>query len=91
MLAWVVIAGMSAGLDGVLLGRQAEGVPAHRVQHVEAAHPLVPAQDVGGGVAFGMADVQPGAAGVGEHVQDVELGAARDRGRRRGRSRFCSQ
>ena len=29
-----------AGLVGVLLGRQAEGVPAHRVQHALAAHPL---------------------------------------------------
>ena len=62
-----------AGLDGVLLGGQAEGVPAHRVQHVEAAHPLVAGQDVGGGVALGMADVQAGAAGVGEHVEDVVL------------------
>ena len=62
-----------AGLDGVLLGGQAEGVPAHRVQDVEAAHALVAGQDVGGGVAFGMADVQAGAAGVGEHVEDVEL------------------
>ena len=35
-----------AGADGVVLRRQAESVPAHRVQHVEAPHPLVAAQDV---------------------------------------------
>ena len=61
---------------GVLLGGQAEGVPAHRVQDVEPAHPLVAAEDVGGGVALGVADVQARAAGVGEHVEDVELGLA---------------
>ena len=66
-------AGVRAGLDGVLLGRQAEGVPAHRVQHVEAAHPPVAGQDVGGGVALRVADVQAGPAGVREHVEDVEL------------------
>ena len=68
---------MRIGLDGVLLGGQAEGVPAHRVQDVEPAHPLVAADDVGGGVALGMADVQAGAAGVGKHVEDVELGPGR--------------
>ena len=52
MLRRVVIAGMGAGLDRVLLGGQAEGVPAHRVQHVEAAHALVAREDVGGGVAL---------------------------------------
>ena len=75
---------MRAGLDGVLLGGQAEGVPAHRVQHVEAAHALVAGQDVGGGVAFGMADVQAGAAGIGEHVEDVELRLVGDVGRAEG-------
>ncbi len=64
---------MLAGLDGVLLGGQAEGIPAHRMQHVEAAHPLVAGEDVGGGVAFRVADVQARAARVGEHVEDVEL------------------
>jgi len=41
----------------VVLRRQAESVPTHRVQHVEAAHPLVARQDVGRRVPFGMADV----------------------------------
>ena len=38
---------MRAGLHGELLGRQAEGVEAHRVQHVAAGHPLVADVDVG--------------------------------------------
>jgi len=38
---------MLAGLDRVVLGGQAEGVVAHRVQHVEA----VTAVEVGHGVA----------------------------------------
>ena len=72
-----VVSGIDArvftGLDGVLLGGQAEGIPAHRVQHVEAAHPLVTRQDVGGGVAFGVAHMQTAPAGVWEHVEDVVL------------------
>ena len=62
-----------AGLDGVLLGRQAERVPAHRVQHVVAAHPPEARDDVRRGVALGMPDVQAAAARVGEHVEHVEL------------------
>ena len=72
-----------AGLDGVLLGGQAEGVAAHRVQDALAAHPREAADDVGRRVALGMADVQPVAAGVGEHVEHVELLAASRRHVRR--------
>ena len=69
-----------AGGDGVLFGGQAEGVPAHRVEDVEAAGLLIAGEDVGSGVAFRVADVQAGAGGVGEHVQDVVLRlAARNR------------
>ena len=66
-----------AGLHRVLLGRQAEGVEAHRVQHVVAGHPLVAGEHVGADVAERVADVQPVAAGVREHVQHVELRAVR--------------
>src|SRR5262249_10792059 len=68
--------------DGEVLRGQAEGVPAHRVQDVEVPHALVAAQDVGGGVALGMADVQAGGGGVREHVQAVELPARPRRLRR---------
>ena len=74
MLVWVVILGCVLVCDGVLFGGKAEGVPAHRVQDVITAHPLVAANDVGGRVALGMADVQAGSARVGKHVEDVELG-----------------
>ena len=68
--------GMLPGLDRVLLGRQAERVPAHRVQHVVAAHAPGARHDVGGGVPLGMTDVQADAGRVGEHVEDVALGPA---------------
>ena len=68
---------MSTRLHRVLLGRQPESVPAHRMQHVKAAHPLVSAKNVGGGIAFGMAHMEPGPRRIGEHVKTVELGLAR--------------
>ena len=71
---------MGAGLLGVLLGRQPEGVPAHGVHDAIAPVAAVAADDIGGRVAFRMADVQAGAAGVGEHVQDIHLGPLRQPG-----------
>ncbi len=62
-----------AGFLGVLLGRQAEGVPAHRVHHALAVHPGVAADNVGSRLPLGMAHVQPVAAGIREHIQHVEL------------------
>ena len=64
---------VDAVFDGVVLGRQPERVPAHRVQHAEALHPLPARDDVGGRVALAVPDVQAGAGRVGEHVQRVEL------------------
>jgi hypothetical protein len=68
------LARMRARLDGVLLGREPESVPAHGVHDVEATHALVTGENIGRGVAFGMADVQAGSAGVREHIEDVILG-----------------
>ena len=62
-----------AGFDGVLLGRQTEGVPTHRMQNVAALGALVAGEDVGGGVAFRVANVEARAGWVGEHVEDVKL------------------
>ena len=73
MFLSVWLRGVLAGFDGVLFGGQAEGVEAHRVHHALALHPAAAADDVGGRVAFGMADVQAVAAGIGEHVEHVEL------------------
>ena len=66
-------AGMGAGFFGMLFGGEPEGVPAHGVHDAGALHAMVAADDVGGRVAFGVPDVQAVAAGVGEHVQHVQL------------------
>jgi hypothetical protein len=70
---------MRAGLQRVLLRRQAERIPAHRMQHIEPLHPLVAREDVRRRVALGVAHVQARAAGVGEHVEDVVLRPIRHR------------
>src|SRR6476660_9685022 len=64
---------MLTRLDGVLFRRQAECVPTHRMKDVAAAHAFVARHNVSRGVSFGMPDVQPHAARVREHVEDVEL------------------
>ena len=71
---------MLAGFDGVLFGREAEGVPAHGVQHVESGSAPVAGEDIRGGVAFRMTDMESGAGRIGEHVEDVELGRQVERG-----------
>ena len=64
---------MLAGLDGVLLGRQAEGVPTHGMKHMVAPGAPVTSEDIRGGVALRMADVQSRPRGIGKHVEDVVL------------------
>ncbi len=64
---------VGAGVDGVLLGGESEGVPTHGVEDVFALHAGVAAGDVGGSVTFGVADMEAGAGGVGEHVEDVKF------------------
>ena len=59
-------------LDGGVFRRQAEGVPAHGLQHVLAQHALVAGDDIGNGVVAHVSHVQF-AAGVGEHGQAVEF------------------
>ena len=58
--------------DGGVFGGQPERVPAHGMQHVEAAHPLVARERVADRVVADVADVQR-AARVGQHLQHVEL------------------
>mmetsp|Transcript_16194 Transcript_16194/g.38513 ORF Transcript_16194/g.38513 Transcript_16194/m.38513 type:complete len:277 (-) Transcript_16194:215-1045(-) len=65
--------GVRPRVDRVLLGRKAEGVPAHGMQHVEVLHPPVPSHDVRSGVAFRVTHVQARARRVREHVQHVLL------------------
>lgn len=44
------------------------------MQNVEALHTLEPRQNVGRRVPKGVPNMQPGATGVREHVEDVALG-----------------
>ena len=76
MLACVQSRGMRACCDGGVFGGQAEGVPAHGVQHVEAAHPLIARERVADGVVADVADVER-AARIGQHFQHVDIWAWR--------------
>ena len=61
---------MHAALDGRVLGRQAEGVPAHRMQHVVALGAHIAGDDVAHGVVPHMPHMDaPG--GVREHLKNV--------------------
>ena len=59
---------MLTGLDRILFRRQAEGVIAHRMQHVLALHTMVTAHHIGCEITQRMADVQTLAGRVREHV-----------------------
>ena len=48
-----------SGLDGILLRRQAEGVPPHGMKDVKATHALVSGINVRRDVAFGVPDMKP--------------------------------
>ena len=58
--------------DRGVFGGQSESIPAHGVQHVEAAHPLIARERVADRIVADVADVER-AAGVGQHLQDVEF------------------
>ena len=75
-----------AGLDRGVLGRQAERVPAERVQHVEAAHPLHARHHVADDVVADVSDVRVSGR-VREHLQAVELRPRRSRRPPRTRAR----
>ena len=72
MLSSVDVSGMRAGLDRGVLGRQAERVPAERMQHVVAAHPLGARHHVADDVVADVADVRVPRR-VGEHLEAVVL------------------
>ena len=61
-----------------VFGRHPEGVPAHRVQHLEPAHLLVARQHVAHRIVADVAHVDA-PRGIGEHLEDVafRLGAVR--------------
>ena len=65
--------GVDVVLQGVVLGRQAEGVPAHGVQDIAAALALFARNDVQRGIAARMADMQTGRRRVRELDQCIEF------------------
>ena len=67
------LARMLAGADRVVLGGQAEGVVAHRMQHPEAVAPAKVRHRVADGVDLQVTDVRL-ARGIGQHLQHVALG-----------------
>ena len=64
---------MAVMLDGGVLRGQAEGVPTHGMQHVEALHLGVAGHHVAIGVVARMPHVHV-AGGIREHLQDILLG-----------------
>ena len=64
---------MAMVLDGSIFCRQAEGVPTHGMQNVEALHAIVASNNVANRIVTGMAHVNV-ARGIREHFQDVLLG-----------------
>ena len=64
---------MRVVLDGGVFGGEAEGVPTHGMEDVEAAHALDAGDDVADGVVAHVAHVH-GAGGVGQHFEDVVFG-----------------
>ncbi len=62
---------MGARLYGVVLGREAEGVETHGMEHVVPAHAQEAAVDVRGRIALGMSDVEAGPGWIGEHVEHI--------------------
>ena len=67
------LAGMDVALHRRILGRHAEGVPAHRVEHLIALHPPVAGEHVAHRVVAGVADVDAPRR-IGEHFEDIGLG-----------------
>src|SRR5262249_11532439 len=57
--------------NGILLGRQTKGVPAHRVQHVISGRAAVARKNVGRGISLRVTYVQAGSGRVGKHVQNI--------------------
>ena len=63
---------MNAALDGGVLGRQPEGVPAKRMQHVEAAHAFGARHDVADDVIADVPHMRV-TRRVREHFEAIEL------------------
>src|SRR5688572_28028836 len=63
---------MNAALDRGVLGRQAERVPAERMQHVETLEPFQPRDDIPDDVVADVADARVSRR-IREHLKAIEL------------------
>src|SRR5580658_4202434 len=64
---------MDGAIDRILFGGKPKSVIPHRVEDVAPFQPCIAGEDISGDIAEWVADVQPRAAGVREHIQDVEF------------------
>ena len=62
---------MLTRLDGVLLGRKAESVISHRMQHIVSCKTLVTGEDVACDVSKRMSYVESRSGRIREHIEDV--------------------
>ena len=76
------ISGMDLLFHRRIFSRHAKAVPAHRVEHGMAGHPLIARQHIAHRIVADMAHMDA-PAGIGEHLQHIGLGA-RVAGRRGG-------
>ncbi|OQB56444.1 MAG: hypothetical protein BWX98_01829 [Candidatus Aminicenantes bacterium ADurb.Bin147] len=67
--------GMDAGLNGGVLGRHAQGVPADGMENIIPPHHLKPGDHVADGIVADVAHVDP-ARRIGIHLEGVKLRAA---------------
>ena len=74
MFVWVVIRGWVLVWTAYCSAGRPKASQPIGCRTLKPAHPLVAANDIGRRISLRMADVQAGAAGIGKHVEDVELG-----------------
>ena len=65
--------GVSARLDGILLGGQTVSVVTHRMQHIKAFQPFISCINIRGNVAQRMSHVQASSRRIRKHIQDIEF------------------
>ncbi|OPZ67978.1 MAG: hypothetical protein BWY82_02661 [Verrucomicrobia bacterium ADurb.Bin474] len=64
---------MGPCLNRILLSREPECIPPHRVEHIVALGTTGPIQNIGCGVVLGVTSVKSRSGWVGKHVEQVEL------------------
>ena len=88
---WMSIVALEGLFDCILLSRQSKRIPPHRVQNIKPFHAQIAADDIRGRIPLRMPHVQPRAARIGEHIQNVLLGHIPRLGGIKGGKRFVRQ